>query len=460
MVPAPGGRDLNELLRSLPSVERVREALADSAPPQVLVGAARATIDEARGLIRSGNRPPSFEEIIDGVRRRLSDHDKTVLQRVLNATGVMLHTNLGRAPLGREQIEAVSRVASGYSNLEYDLVGGARGSRYSHATRLLAQLTGAETALVVNNNAAAVLLMLAGLCADREVVISRGELVEIGGEFRIPEIMAISRARLVEVGTTNRTHLADYERAITPDTAAILKVHPSNYSVVGFTASVPAHELAKLARGRGVLLLHDLGSGLARPAPPAWGDSETNVREALLDGADVVTFSGDKLFGGPQAGIIAGRSSPLSALTRHALVRALRVDKMTLAALEATVTMYLEGRSDEMPLWAMASTHDNDLEERTRTLAARIPSQPGSKVEVVPCRSVAGGGSMPGAEIASWALAIEHDDRSPAELQRDLRDGSPPVIARVDEARVLLDLRTVLPGEEDALAAEVTRVLQ
>ena len=460
MAPAPGGRDLNELLRSLPSVERVRDALSGSAPSAIVTGAARAAIDEARGRIRAGNEPPSLQEIVDSAGGRISDHGKTVLQRVVNATGVMLHTNLGRAPLGGEQIEAVSRVAAGYSNLEYDLVGGARGSRYSHATRLLAELTGAETAVVVNNNAAAVLLMLAGLCADREVIISRGELVEIGGEFRIPEIMSISRARLVEVGTTNRTHLSDYERAITPDTAAILKVHPSNYSVVGFTASVAARNLGKLARGRGVLLLHDLGSGLVRPAPAGWDDSETEVRNALLDGADVVTFSGDKLLGGPQAGIIAGRSEPISALTRHALIRALRVDKMTLAALEATVTMYLEGRSGELPLWKMATLNPAELEVRVRALAADVSTAHGGTVEVIPCRSAAGGGSMPAAEIDSWALAIARDGKTPAELERALRAGIPPVLARVDGDRVLLDLRTVLPGEDGLIAEAVARVLR
>lgn len=449
----------NERLRALPAVDRVVGSMGFGGPQARATAMARRALDEARVEVRQGSEAPDFDAIVDRAGALLIEEERVGLVRVINATGVIIHTNLGRAPMGSEQMRAVSEVAGAYSNLEYDLSEGRRGSRYMHATRLIARVTGAEAAIVVNNNAAAVLLTLAALCSEREVIISRGELVEIGGEFRIPDIMSISGARLVEVGTTNRTHLVDYERAISPDTAAILKVHPSNYKVVGFTSTVPARDLARLATGRGVAFLHDLGSGLVADDAPADFTGEPLVQVALKDGADVALFSGDKLLGGPQAGIIVGRTHHIIQLERHPLLRVLRVDKMTLAALEATLRLYLDGRTDEIPLWRMARTDADELERRARTIAEGLREIGSIKAEAFPTRSVAGGGSLPGVELGSWAVALLPDRPGASELQRSLRRSDPPIVARVEEDRVLLDLRTVAPDDDRALTAAIRRVL-
>ena len=455
-----GHGELNERLRSLPAVDRVIAELGGTAPPTALTAAARRAIDEARSAIRAGGPAPSLEELAGRAKNHLWQRDRTFLQPVINATGVLIHTNLGRVPLGDEQVEAVRKVAAGYSNLEYDVATGKRGTRYAHATRLICELTGAEAALVVNNNAAAVLLTLSALSAGKEVIISRGELVEIGGEFRIPDVMAASGTKVVEVGTTNRTHLADYERAITPNTAAILKVHPSNYRVVGFTAAVPARDVARLALGRHICFVHDLGSGLIED--PGFAVDEPLVRSAFEDGADLVTFSGDKLLGGPQAGIVAGRAKLIDKLAHHPLLRALRPDKMTLAALEATLDLHLRGQATSLPLWHMASTSLEELEGRATGLARALEKQlgQGTKVEVTPLSSVAGGGSLPGLELPSFGLTISDGERSSAELQRRLRYGTPPVIGRVEEDRLVLDLRTVPPDQDATLLEQVARALK
>jgi L-seryl-tRNA(Ser) seleniumtransferase len=444
-------QDLPRRLRELPAVDRVAGAVNGAAPRDTLTGVARRAIDEARDRIRSGGPDSSFDDVVARAEELLSVRDRSLLQPVINATGVLVHTNLGRVPLGPRQLDAVRAIAQSYSNLEYDLDGGRRGDRYRHARALLESVTGAESALVVNNNAAAVLVVVAALCSGREIIASRGELIEIGGEFRVPEVISASGARLVEVGTTNRTHLADYERAISPDTAAILKVHPSNYRVVGFTATVEARELARLARGRGLPFLHDLGSGLvAPPAGAPWAAAEPPITAAVAEGADIVTFSGDKLLGGPQAGVIAGRRALVDKVSKHPLVRAVRVDKMTLAALEVTLAMYLEGREGELPLWQMATAPLEDLEARARALAALL-SNAGMTAEAVPCRSVTGGGSLPGAEIDSWGVALSQPGRSTAELERSLRYRTPPVIARIEGDRLLLDLRTVSATQDRIL---------
>lgn len=453
--------DDNEALRALPKVDAVAGALSadpesalSAGPPHaVAVAAARRAIDEARALIRAGAEAPSFEAVVAAARSLLDVGDRSTLQPVINATGVLVHTNLGRVPLGDEQLNAVRRIATGYSNLEFDLNAGRRGSRYEHAQALVNTLVGSEAALVVNNNAAAVLLTLSALCSGKEVIISRGELIEIGGEFRIPDVMKASGARLVEVGTTNRTHLADYEKAITQDTAAILKVHPSNYRVVGFSKSVSARDVARLARGRGICFLHDLGSGLLE------GDHNTFVQEpaadvALEQGADLITFSGDKLLGGPQAGIIAGRAELISILAKHPMLRALRVDKMTLAALEATLRMYLEGRAGQIPFWTMAGAPAEGLQRRAEAIGAQIRSgEPRAKIEAVALAAVTGGGSLPDTEFGSWGLEISPTETSAAEIERRLRYGEVPVIARIEADRVLLDLRTVAPEDDEHLAA-------
>ena len=443
-------------LRSLPGVDRVIAALTGLAPDPVLVAIARLVIDDARREILGGGAAPSLDEIVDRARTALGAGEGRGLRPVINATGVLLHTNLGRAPLGRTQLDAIERAGTGYSNLEFDLASGKRGTRYGHSRRALTTLTGAGSTLVVNNNAAAVLLVLSALCAGQEVVISRGELIEIGGEFRIPDVMAASGARLVEVGTTNRTNIADYEKAITPQTAAILKVHPSNYKVVGFTASVSPREIARLARGRGVAFIHDVGSGLVESPPGApWAASEPSVSVALEEGADLVTFSGDKLFGGPQAGIIAGRADLIEKLERHPLMRTLRVDKMTLAALEATADAYLRNSWAELPLWAMALAPEDELHARAENVVAAVSQQtePEWKIEASRVMSVAGGGSIPGSDIPSWGVTISGTDAE--ELQAKLRAGDPPVIARVSEDRLVIDLRTVMPEQDEQLVARL-----
>lgn len=442
---------VNQSLRALPAVDTVLKSLDSSGAPAAQ--AARRAIDEARSAVRAGGTVPTLDEIVGAARRLIRDEERFRLGPVINATGVLVHTNLGRVPLGAAQLEAVADVASGYSNLEFDLGSGKRGSRYEHARELINTLVGSEASLVVNNNAAAVMLVLAALCAGREVIISRGELVEIGGEFRIPDVMESAGVRLVEVGTTNRTHISDYEKAISPDTAAILKVHPSNYKVIGFTKDVPARELARLARGRGVSFLHDLGSGLIDHAVDIT-EGETPVAQALKDGANIVTFSGDKLLGGPQAGIIAGDAPLLDVIERHPYLRALRVDKMTLAALQATLLAYLEGRQSDIPLWAMLGRSLEDLESRARAIASRLSDPPDDlKVEVVLTEGLTGGGSLPEETIPSYGISISGGQRSAAEIERVLRRADPPVIARVEDDRVLLDMRTVLPHQDEPLGA-------
>ena len=455
--------ELQNRLRSLPGVDAVLDALGDIAPHTVAAAAARAAVDTARERIRNGAEPPGLNAIVEHARGLVAERGRSLLQPVVNATGVIIHTNLGRVPMGERQLHAVLEVAGSYSNLEYDLAHGRRGSRYSHATGMICTLTGAESSLVVNNNAAAILVTLAALCRDREVIVSRGELIEIGGEFRIPDVMTNSGARLVEVGTTNRTHLGDYEHAINDGTGAILKVHPSNYRIVGFTSAVEARDLARLARGRGVPFIHDLGSGFIGAVDEAsWARSEPPVDVSLADGADLVTFSGDKLLGGPQAGVIAGRKDLVDRIARHPLVRALRVDKLTLAALEATLTAYLEGRVREIPLWRMALVPNEELEERARGLVTRVTqliADHPAKLESVPSSAVTGGGSLPGTEIGSWAVSVAHPERTASELAAALRYARPPVVARVEADRLLLDLRTVFPEQDGVVAHVLARVL-
>ena len=450
--------DMDSRLRALPKVHRIAAALSDEGPLSVVTAAARRAIDDARERVLAGNEVPSAAEITAAARRGLAERKRSLLRPVINATGVLIHTNLGRIPLGEHQLQAVAEIAGGYSNLEYDLDSGRRGSRYSHARELVTAVAGGESALIVNNNAAAVLLVLSALCSNREVIISRGELIEIGGEFRLPDVMAASGARLVEVGTTNRTHIADYERAIGENTAAILKVHPSNFRVTGFTAEVPARELARLARGRRVYLIHDLGSGLVEASDDEWMRAEPLVAHAIGDGPDLVTFSGDKLLGGPQAGVIVGRATLIKRLAAHPLMRALRVDKMTLAALEATLTAYLEGRAGDLPLWKMAHASGEGLRDRARRIAEAV-SEGGVKAEAVVTEAVTGGGSLPATGVGSWAVAIRHPERSSDELQRALRLGDIPVIGRIEDDRLLLDVRTVPPGHDETLAQLVLRAL-
>jgi L-seryl-tRNA(Ser) seleniumtransferase len=387
---------------------------------------------------------------------------------VINAAGVVVHTNLGRSPLPEEAIEAIAGTARGYSNLEYDLASGSRSSRSVHVEERLLELTGAECVHVVNNNAAALLLCLAGMARGREAIVSRGELVEIGGSFRIPDVMAESGARMVEVGTTNRTRLADYERAVTGETALLLKVHRSNFSVVGFTGEASAAELSTLGRARGIPVLEDLGSGALFPFASAGLPGTPTVREALQAGADVVTVSGDKLLGGPQAGIIAGSSRLVAPLKRHPLSRAFRVDKLCLAALAATLRLYSDEReaARRIPVLRMLTEPEASvraravrLVRRVRALRRREGAGEEASLQVVPGVSSPGGGSMPGVGIPSACVSVFHPSIPPEAIEARLRAGEPPVVARVGGGRLLLDLRTVSGEELPALAEALRRAM-
>ncbi len=437
--------------RRIPQVDRLTREVAEEFPdlPQaVAADAARTVVAAVRRRARRTQTVPSADEIRAAVRDEAGRRRAALLRPVLNATGVVLHTNLGRAPLAPAAVEAVVRVAGGYSNLEWDTTTGRRGDRYVHVEPLIALATGAQAALVVNNNAAAVLLVCAALATGREVVISRGELIEIGGEFRIPEVLSQSGAILREVGTTNRTHLRDYERAVDEGTGLVLKVHPSNYRVVGFTASPSMAEIAEVARRAKVPSVYDVGSGLLHRAMA----DEPVVSDALSQGADLVCFSGDKLFGGPQAGIVCGRRRLVDRLRTHPLLRALRPDKMQLAALGATVGLYLESRVDGLPVWQMVDADPDALRRRCATLGRRLRAS-GYETEVVASASVAGGGSLPGHDIPTPALRVTHPGYRATALSAALREGDPPVIVRIEDQAVICDLRTVPPERDRDLPA-------
>jgi L-seryl-tRNA(Ser) seleniumtransferase len=415
-------------LRDLPSVDELARGLDDP----LAVDAARAVLAQAREEIRLGTEPGDLRARL---RDALTDARRPRLRRVINATGVIVHTNLGRAPLADEAIARVAEVARGYSNLEYDLTAGARGSRQDHVADILRRLTGAEAALVVNNNAAAVLLTLAALAEGREVLVSRGELIEIGDGFRIPDVLARSGARLREVGTTNRTRVADYERAIGDETALILRVHQSNFRVVGFTELPPLRRLTQVAQSHKLPLVDDLGSGVLVELA-----DEPSARESLAAGTDLVTFSGDKLLGGPQAGIVVGRADLVERLRRHPLQRALRADKLTLAALEGTLALYLDS-PDRIPVLRML--HDEGVRER----AKRLASLTGGSVEETVAR--VGGGALPLAELPSFACALAE------ELTAPLRAADPPVVGILRDGKLLLDCRTLTDDDVDEVAAAV-----
>lgn len=450
-------------LRTLPQVDRLSGALPRSAAPAQRVAAARTAIAAAAESIMGGESAPSFEKLAASAAALLGAQQRRRLRPLINATGVLLHTNLGRAPLSEEALAAVAAVGAGYSNLEFDLATGKRGSRYEHSAEMLATLTGAESALVVNNNASAVLLALSGLARGKEAVISRGELIEIGGEFRIPDIMAESGAFMKEVGTTNRTHLKDYVNAIGPETGAILKVHPSNYAVTGFTKSVSGKELAELARSRGIALIHDVGSGLlSRHLPgggPSWLSKEPSVTDAVQDGADIVTFSGDKLLGGPQAGIVVGRTEALAGLRRSPLLRAFRTDKTTLAALDATLNAYLAGEVTGIPFWRMALAGAGEIEVRAKSLAAGLPDK-GARVEVVAGFSTTGGGSAPTSRIPTFLVRLGPAGGGAQALASALLSHEPHVVARIEDGALVVDLRTVEPGDDAVVLAALDDALK
>jgi len=455
----------NALLRQLPKIDDVLrrpDVQAVAAPRWALVEAVRREVDDRRRAILEGSSR-AVEVTAEAVARRAAALAGSSLRRVINATGVVLHTNLGRAPLGDEVLARVAELARGYSNLELDVDRGSRGERHGHVARMVCELTGAEDAVAVNNNAGAVMLCLAAVAGGREVVVSRGELIEIGGSFRIPDVMKLSGARLVEVGTTNKTHARDYQAAITADTGLLLKVHRSNFAVVGFTAEVDLDELVALGRERGVPTMMDLGSGCLLEAAElvALGlPAEPGVRATVATGVDLVTFSGDKLLGGPQAGIIAGRRALVAAVKAHPLMRALRPDKLTIAAVEATLAIYRDRRHGDIPALAMLSAPADQLRARADDLVARIGAPPvGLRVAVVSCESAVGGGALPTATLPSWAVALTSDRAGADAIDAGLRGAVPPVLARIADDQVLLDVRTVDPGELDAVAAAVAALL-
>ena len=463
----------NDALRSIPAVEQLlatagAEDLMTIHGREQVLAAARAVTAEVRQLILAAEQKKQLP-VLDAtfferrLQRQVEIQTEPDLIPVINATGVVLHTNLGRAPLAPEACRAIVKIASGYSNLEYELESGKRGSRHSHLEKILCRLTGAEAAAVVNNNAAAVLLSLAALAAGREVVVARGQLVEIGGSFRIPEVMAASGCCLKEVGTTNKVYLSDYEHAIGDETALLLKVHTSNYRVLGFTETVAAAQLVSLGRTYGIPVVEDLGSGVLVDLSTKGLEKEPPVQESIAAGVDVVTFSGDKLLGGSQAGIIVGRKIYLDRIKCHPLARAVRVGKLTLAALEATLRLYLNPKRvwEQVPTLRALSQDPKEIKRRAQKLAEAI-NQYGSSLsaEVKPDTSEVGGGSLPLTRLPTYVVAVTAAGVPAQNLTANLRQGKPPVVARIAAEQVLLDLRTVAPSEEKQLVATVAAAAQ
>jgi L-seryl-tRNA(Ser) seleniumtransferase len=446
--------DLNARLRALPSVSAVlerpsvRERIAEHGLPAV-TRAVRLALEASRTALLAGAEGPTDIADVEIDAALLAPPS---LRPAVNATGVIVHTNLGRAPLPAAALEAVMEVGTSYSTLEYDVDAGRRGNRHHHASELLKDLTGAEDAAVVNNCAAAVMLALSAVARDREVIVSRGELIEIGGGFRVPDVMAQSGARLVEVGTTNRTWARDYEQAIGEQTAALMKVHRSNFDLVGFTHEVDVAELASVASGRGLPVLVDAGSGCLRALEGAPG--EQPVSQLLREGADLVMFSGDKLLGGPQAGLLVGSAALIERVRKHPLMRALRPDKMTLAALTATLRLWRD-RPADVPVWAMANMTLEELRRRAAPMVDALSRLPTTTAALVDTRAQFGGGTTPSAGRASVAVSIAVEGLSAAALEAQLRRASPPIIARIEEDRLLLDLLCVRPEEDAHLTATV-----
>jgi L-seryl-tRNA(Ser) seleniumtransferase len=463
------------LLRQLPAVDELLRRprlgeLAGRVGRALLVEQARAVLEDLRRALAEGVEPdPAALDAAHLEARVISAVERALawsLRPVINATGVILHTNLGRAPLAAHALEHLGAVAASYSNLEYDLAAGERGKRDAHTARLLARVVGAEAAIVVNNNAAAVLLVLNTLAKGAEVIVSRGELVEIGDGFRIPDVMAESGALLREVGTTNRTRIADYDRALSERTRLLLRVHPSNFRIVGFTERPSLEELVELGRRAGVPVFEDLGSGCLVDLS-AHGFDEPVAGTSLAAGASVVSFSGDKLLGGPQAGIIAGKREAVERIRRNPLFRALRVDKLTISVLEATLVALLRGAYDEIPTLRMIRLSQDEMDRRARIfvekLWALVPASLAAEVEIEISdgQSVLGGGSTPAQHLATRLLGISSVRRSAAQLEARLRApaGGVPVVARIEDDRLILDLRTVFPEQEAALAVSLASAL-
>jgi len=456
-----------DLLRTLPAIDRIlREEplrnLSQQLPQESLSHAVQELIALLRQeILETGQIVPPERLHPDNIAAVAAQSCRELLQpslrKVINATGTLLHTNLGRAPLSSQALRAINAVAAGYSNLEFELDSGSRGERFSHVERLLTQLTGAEAALVVNNNSGAVLLALTALGKGREAIVSRGELVEIGGAFRIPDVMEAGGVILREVGSSNRTHLHDYQQAINENTAILLKVHTSNYRIVGFTKEVPARELLPLARENDLVLMEDLGSGLLLDLSNYGLEREPTVPEVVKAGVDVITFSGDKLLGGPQAGIIVGRADLIKRIRKHPLARALRIDKLTLAALESTLRLYQQPEQalQELPVLKMFSADPEQQKQRCQHLFERLEAEPlAAEIKLVEDISRVGGGAMPLTELSDWAVEINPLAGRTADLAKQLRTFSPAVVTRIQNDRLLVNLRAVF-AEEEALLAQI-----
>jgi len=462
-----------QLLRQLPKVDELiddfrQQAVGQETPRRVLTQVIRQVLAETRQRLLatpSPELPAAIDrEALQGeIGARLAENMRPRLRPLINATGVIIHTNLGRSPLAEAAVEQIVKVARHYSNLEYDLAAGERGSRHSHLEHILRELTGAEAALVVNNNAGAVFLTLNTMAAGREVIVSRGQLVEIGGSFRMPDVMRASGAILREVGATNKTHLYDYENAIGPETAMLMKVHTSNFRITGFTKEIPLAELVALGQKHNLPVVEDLGSGCFIDFSRYGLEKEPTVTEALATGVDLVLFSGDKLLGGPQAGLAVGRKIYVEQLKRNPLTRALRPDKLTLAGLEATLRLYRdEGQAlAAIPTLRMLTQTAVEVKRRAQGLARRLRRRLGAaaKVNLVPTIARVGGGSLPQIELPSWALSPEHPDWPAHKLDRALHDTTPPVIGRVEHQRLLLDVRTILPEDEGTFLEVVSGLL-
>jgi L-seryl-tRNA(Ser) seleniumtransferase len=461
------------LLRMLPAVDRLMELAKtepsfELVPKSVVVNSIRTVIEADRRRIREGREAPGEKDLSDAaVMRRVKEAVRSAMQpklrRVVNATGVVIHTNLGRSLLAQDAVENLSVVASRYSNLEYDLEAGRRGSRYMAVRDLLCEITGAEDAMVVNNNAGAVLISLETIAKNRNVIVSRGDLVEIGGSFRIPDVMAKSGAVLKEVGTTNRTHLSDYEGALDPAAALLLKVHWSNYSIVGFTAQVSLRELVELGARHGIPVMEDLGSGTFIDFSRYGLMKEPTVQDSVASGADVVTFSGDKLLGGPQAGIIVGRASVIERIRKNPINRALRIDKLTLAALESTLRLYRDEIQAvaSIPTLRMLTEQEDTIRLRAEDLARRLKAigDPRLHVEIVRLSSKAGGGALPLLDLASRCLRLRIDGLTENQLELKLRRNDPAIIGRIEEGSFLMDARTIQPDELTMIASALKSVL-
>ena len=444
------------LLSSLPSVDELLKgagvvSLLSGHPRAVVVQAIREVLSEAREkIIAARTADTSAEALSAAISRRIQKLSAFSLLPVINATGIVLHTNLGRAVLSEKALNNVIAVSKGYSTLEYDLEAGKRGKRHTHTKRVLKQLTGAEDALIVNNNAAAVFLSLNTIARDREVIVSRGELVEIGGSFRIPDVMAASGATLREVGTTNKTHPYDYSRAINEKTGLLLKVHQSNYKLIGFTQDVSIEELAELGNKHGIPVMYDMGSGCLIDLKPYGIHTEPSVQEIMRSGADLVTFSGDKLLGGPQGGIIVGKKELIEKIQKNPLARAVRVDKMTIAAFEATLMEYMdpEYALQNIPVLRMLFQAPKTIKIRAQKIMLQLRKQvTDAEIRLIQDSSKAGGGSLPDAEFETYAVALKPEHISVNDLEARLRDSSPPVIARIKDNALILDARTI-QGED------------